>query len=328
MKAIVVTKFGGPEELILTDVPLPEINDDQVLIRVAATSVNFADVQTRKGLYHAAGNPPLIPGLDVAGHVEKVGRNVTKFKVGQRVIALPKTGSYAEFVVVDENLVYPLPDSIDMITAAACPVVTFTSYKLLVDVGRLQAGESVLIHAASGGIGTTCVQLARLLQASTVIGTIGNAEKQPNVIKAGADAVIVTSKQDFVAEVMESTMGKGVDLVLDSIAGSTTRKNLECLARYGRLVVFGNASGEAGVVETTDLHASCRSVLGFSLGTTRNYRPEMLQETAEKVLDLISRDLLKIMVGHTFPLAEAKTAHELMESRQHTGKIVLTVDQA
>jgi NADPH2:quinone reductase len=326
MKAIVVDKFGGPQELQLRHVPIPEINDDQLLIKVAATSVNYADIQTRKGLYHAAGKPPLTPGLDVAGTIEQIGANVTRFIIGQRVIAFPKHGSYAEYVVADENLTYLLPDTIDWISAAACPVVAFTSYKLLADVGRLQAGESVLIHAASGGIGTTCVQLAKLMNASMVIGTVGSEKKSSIVTGMGANAVIVTGQQDFAAEVMKLTNENGVDVVLDSIAGAVTRKSLDCLARYGRLVNFGNAGGEPGVVETRDLHASCRAVLGFSLGTTRNYRPELLQVTAEKVLDLISRGLLNIMVGQTFPLEEAMKAHELIESRQHTGKIVLTVD--
>jgi NADPH2:quinone reductase len=326
MKAIVVEAFGGPEVLQLKDIRPPEIDDEQVLIKVEATSVNFADVQTRKGLYHAAGKPPLIPGLDVAGTIEKIGGKITRFKTGQRVIAFPKHGSYAEYVAADENLVYALPDSIDWITAAACPVVTFTSYKLLVDVGRLQPGESVLIHAASGGIGTMSIQLAKLLGASKVIGTVGSAHKMSIVTEAGADAVIVTEQHDFVSEVLDMTEGKGVDLVLDSIAGQVTRKSLDCLARYGRLVNFGNASGEVGVVETRDLHASCRAVLGFSLGTTRNYRPDLLRDTAEKVLELIASNQLKVMVGHTFPLGEAEKAHELIESRQHTGKIVLRVN--
>lgn len=325
MKAIVVEEFGGSEVLNLREIQPPEIGDDQVLIKVAATSVNFADVQTRRGLYHAAGKPPLIPGLDAAGTIVEIGSKVTRFKPGQRVIAFPKGGSYAEYVAAVENLTFPLPDAIDWITAAACPVVTFTSFKLLVDVGRLQAGETVLIHAASGGIGTTSIQLAKLLGASLVIGTVGSESKRSIVTAAGADAVIVTDQEDFAAETLKLTDGRGVDLVLDSIAGTVTRKSMECLARYGRLVNFGNASGETGVVETKDLHASCRAVLGFSLGTTRNYRPDLLQDTAQKVLELITSEQLKIMVRHTFPLAEARLAHELMESRRHTGKIVLTV---
>lgn len=324
MKSIIISEFGGPEVLEMQEVDTPVISENQVLIRVAATSVNYADVLTRRGLYHAAGKPPIIPGMDVAGIVDRVGSDVTKFTVGQRVIALPKGGSYAEYVAVDENLTYALPDNVDMIQAAACPLVAFTAYKLLADVGRLQPGESVLIHAASGGVGTAAIQLAKLLGARLVIGTVGSARKVPAALEAGADHVLLID-EDFPGEVNRITNGRGVDIVLDSIAGSVTQRSLACLAMYGRLVIFGSASGEVGQVATNELHASCRAVLGFSLGTTRNYRPELLQETAAKVLSYLSDGSLKLKVGKTFRLEEAAAAHALMESRMHTGKIVLLV---
>jgi len=222
--------------LKMQEVQVPVVKENQVLIRVFATSVNFADIMSRQGFYHAAGKPPLIPGLDVAGTIEQVGDKVTKLKVGQRVMAFPKNGGYAEFVVTDENLTFVLPENIDLISAAASPLVAFTSYKLLADVGRLQPGESVLIHAASGGIGTTAIQLAKLLGAGLVIGTVGNERKQSVVLEAGADVVICNDKQDFVSEVNRLTNNKGVDLILDSIAGSVTKRSLECLAMYGRLL--------------------------------------------------------------------------------------------
>ena len=326
MKAIVIREFGGPEVLQLQEMEIPAISENQVLIKVAATSVNYADVLSRRGLYHAAGKPPLVPGLDVAGVIEKVGAAVTKFEAGQRVIAFPKKGSYAEFVAVDEDLAFILPDNVDFITAAACPVVTFTAYKLLADVGRLQAGESVLIHAASGGVGTTAIQLAKILGAGLVIGTVGSARKAPAALEAGADHVLLLD-ESFDGEVNRLTEGRGVDLILDSIAGTVTKRSLACLAMYGRLVIFGSASGEAGQIETTELHASCRSVLGFSLGTTRNHHPELLKDTAEKVMTYLSDGSLKIKVGKTFRLEEAAEAHAFMESRQQTGKIVLLVNQ-
>ncbi len=221
---------------------------------------------------------------------------------------------------------YILPDNVDFITAAASPVVAVTAYKLLADVGRLQPGESVLIHAASGGVGTTAIQLAKILGAGLVIGTVGSAGKKSAALEAGADHVLLLD-EDFAVEVNRITDGRGVDLILDSIAGTVTKRSLSCLAMYGRLVIFGSASGEAGQIETTELHASCRSVLGFSLGTTRNHRPELLTEAAEKVLTYLSDGSLKIKVGSTFNLAQAAQAHALMESRQQTGKIVLLVNQ-
>ncbi len=177
MKAIIVTSFGGPEVMKYTDVDMPVISENQVLIRVVATSINFADIKSR---YGKKGNKvlPFIPGIDVAGIVERVGSHVKNINPGQRVIAFPQNGSYAEYVVSNENLTFVLPDEVDFQTAAACPIVSFTSYNLLANVAKLQQGESVLIHAAAGGIGTTAIQLAKLLGAGKVIGTVGSEAKK------------------------------------------------------------------------------------------------------------------------------------------------------
>lgn len=177
MKAIVVTSFGGPEVMKYTDFDIPAISEDQVLIRVVATSVNFADIKSR---YGKKGNKalPFILGIDATGIVERVGSHVKNIHPGQRVIAFPQNGSYAEYVVANENLTFVLPHEVDFQTAAACPIVSFTSYNLLANVARLQQGESVLIHAAAGGIGTTAIQLAKLLEAGTVIGTVGSEAKK------------------------------------------------------------------------------------------------------------------------------------------------------
>ncbi|MED3933401.1 quinone oxidoreductase [Priestia megaterium] len=327
MKAIVINEFGGPEVLKYVNIDIPSINPGQVLIRVEATSVNFADIQTRQGKYHAAGKPPIIPGLDAAGIIEAVGSNVQSLKVGQRVIAFPKTGSYAEYIVADENLTFVLPDNVDFHTAAASPIVSFTAHKLLADVGRVQPGETVLIHAAAGGIGTTAIQLAKILGASRVIGTVGNEKKIATALEAGADHVICYEKEDFAKKVNELTNGQGADVILDSISGKVSQKSLDCLAMYGRLVNFGNASGDVGQFVTKDLHASCRAVLGFSLGTTRNNRPELLRGTADRIMDYLAEGLLDIKVGKRFSIEEAAEAHRLVESRQSTGKVLLKINK-
>ncbi|WP_369899910.1 zinc-binding alcohol dehydrogenase family protein [Bacillus manliponensis] len=326
MKAIVVTAFGGPEVMVYTDVPMPKIETHQVLIRVVATSVNFADIKSR---YGKKGNMklPYIPGIDVTGVVEQVGSAVTHIQVGQRVIAFPSGGSYAEYVAADEHLTFVLPGEIDFITAAACPIVSFTSYNLLANVARLQHGETVLIHASAGGVGTTAIQLARLLGASKIIGTVGSEEKKQIALEAGADDVICYKDEDFVTRVNELTNGKGADVILDSIAGAVSKKSLECLAFYGRLVHFGNASGTVGTFQTKDLHASCRSVLGFSFGTTRKKRPHLLRHTAEQVFHYLQSGALQIKVGKRFSLQDAGKAHEWVESRQSVGKVILDVEQ-
>ncbi|KZZ86186.1 quinone oxidoreductase family protein [Bacillus sp. SJS] len=323
MKAIIVEEFGSTDHMKYIEWETPEPASHEVLIQVEKTSVNFADIKGRYGKKGA--KTPYIPGLDLAGTVVGTGEGVTKFHPGQRVIAFPSSGSYAEFAVADEQLTFAIPESMDWSTAAGFPVVSFTSYQLLADVGRLQAGETVLIHAAAGGIGTTAIKLAKRLGASQVIGTVSRAEKIKAAYQAGADHVICMESEDFAPVVTEYTGGLGADVILDSISGEVSEKSLSCLAPYGRLVHFGNAGGEAGHFKTSDLHASCRSVLGFSFGTTRKKRPHLLQNTASKVFSLFEEGVLPIEIGNRFPLEQAAAAHDLIESRMSTGKVLLDV---
>lgn len=327
MKAVVVTDYGTPEVMRYMTVDNPSLKSNQVLVRVVATSVNFADIKARYGNKSGDNTPPFIPGLDVAGVIEEIGDSVEHLKVGQRVIAFPHNGSYAEYAIADELLTFVIPDNLEFDVAAASPIVSFLSYTLLADVARLIQGETVLIHSASGGVGTTATQLAKILGAGLVIGTVGNHSKAQTALEAGCDHVISYDSVDFATKINEITAGRGVDIVLDSVAGSITEQSFQCLAKYGRLVQFGNSSGQIGHIQTKDLHSSCRSVLGFSLGTTRKERPHLLTNTANQVLGYLSEEKLKIKIGHRFTLAEASEAHELVESRKSVGKILLTVGE-
>lgn len=326
VKAIVVTAFGKPEVLKYVDVDIPTINSNQVLIRVEKTSVNFADIKTRYGKKEQ-GKFPFIPGLDAAGVIESVGSEVEQFKVGQRVAAFPSGGSYAEYIVANESLTFALPDSVGFDIAAACPTVSFLSYKLLADIARIEKGEAVLVHSAAGGVGTTAIQIAKILGAGKIIGTVGNDKKASFALNAGADHVICYEDGNFAEKVNELTDGKGVNIILDSIAGKVSEQSLNCLAPYGRLVHFGNSSGEVGNFKTNELHSSCRSILGFSLGTTRKQRPEILKDTAKQVFRYIEEGKLNIKIGHHFQLEDAASAHRLLESRQSVGKILLDVKE-
>lgn len=317
-----MTEFGKPEVMKYIDREIPTVSPTQVLIKVEKTSVNYADVKSRYG-NKGGGKFPFVPGLDAAGVIVEVGSAVQHLTSGHRVIAFPAYGSYSEYVVAEETLTYEIPNSIDFDTAAACPTVSFLSYKLLADVARIEPGESILIHSAAGGVGTTAIQLAKLLGVGKVIGTVSNENKSSTALHAGADHIICYTNENFSEKVNELTDGKGVNIVLDSIAGSITQDSLSCLAEYGRLVQFGNSSGAAGTIKTSDLHASCRSVLGFSLGTTRKNRPDTLAYTATQVLQYIAEGKLTFDIGHRFPLEDAASAHRLIESRQSTGKILL-----
>jgi NADPH2:quinone reductase len=325
MKAVIVDKFGSAENMKYVDVEMPSINSNQILIRVKTTSVNFADIKARYG-NKGQGKLPFILGLEASGVIEKVGDKVKSFYIGQRVLAFPHHGSYAEYVVADENLTFAIPDSINFDTAGACGIVSFLSYKLLADIAKLQKGENVLIHSASGGVGTTAIQIAKALGAKNIIGTVGNEKKIHMALSAGADHTICYEQVNFAEKVNELTDGKGVNVILDSIAGDITEQSLKCLANFGRLVIFGNSSGKYGQVQTNDLHASCLSVLGFSLGTTRKERPEILKETAIEVFRLLENGQLDIKISERFPLKDASLAHQLVESRNSTGKVLLYVE--
>ncbi|MEN2768438.1 quinone oxidoreductase family protein [Ornithinibacillus xuwenensis] len=324
MKKIVITRFGGPEVLKVIEEKIPLVKGNEVLIKVEKTSVNYADIKKRTGR-KGKSSFPMELGLDAAGTIVEIGDSVKNLYIGQRVIAFPKYGSYAEFVVANDTLSFPLPDDISFETAAACPTVSFLSLKLLTDVARFQKDETILVHAAAGGVGTTAIQLAKLMGAKTIIGTVSHKSKFQTVIEAGASHVMLYN--NFADNVNSITNGRGVNVILDAVAGKITEQSINCLAKFGRLVQFGNASGEIGFFNTEQLHTSCRSILGFSLGTTRNERPDLLADASLRIMDYLKENKLQIMVGAEFPLEEAYKAHELIESRRSIGKILLDVSK-
>lgn len=321
-----LTAFGGPEVLRELSLDPPICGEREVLIRVEDVSVNYADLQTRRGAYHAGGNRfPVIPGLDAAGTVVEAGPGVKCLRAGQRVIAFPHTGTYAEYVTADEALAFPVPDDLPWEQAAACPLVCFTAHMLLHRVARLERGETLLLHAASGGVGAAAIQLAREAGAGKIIGTVGSRRKVQAALDAGADEVLCLEAGGFSEKVLERTGGRGADVILDSLGGRYTAEGMTCLAPYGRMAVFGNASGAYSGVDTGLLHASCRALLGFSIGSTRRMHPEWFAETAGSVLESLRAGRLRIPVSARFPLEEAAGAHALLERREITGKVLLTV---
>ncbi|MBD8497229.1 quinone oxidoreductase family protein [Paenibacillus arenosi] len=325
MKAVVVEQYGSTEHMKYVDMDLPSFHSKQVLVRVRRTCVNFADIKARHG-NKGKGTLPFIPGLEAMGVVEQVGTEVTSVRVGQRVIAFPYNGSYAQFIVADENLTFAVSDDIDDDVAGACGIVSLLSYKLLAEIARIKVGESVLIHSAAGGVGTTAIQVARALGAANIIGTVGSVHKIEAAKSAGADHVLHNESEDYIEQVKQLTAGRGVDIILDSVGGEVTERSVEYLAPYGRLIVFGNSCGEYGKLNTKDFHASCRSVLGYSFGTTRKERPESLREAAAQIFLLFEQGRLDINIGSRFSLQDAALAHELVESRNSTGKVLLVVE--
>ncbi|WP_240377611.1 quinone oxidoreductase family protein [Bacillus piscicola] len=323
MKAIVVEKTGAPTELVYKEVEQPVINENQVLIKVKAASVNYADVKMRSGTYPGKLSLPFTPGLDCSGIVVKTGANVTHLQEGQHVIAFPAGGSYAEFAVADERMTFAIPDAVDFKNAAAFPIAAFVSYELLFRAARIQPEEFLLIHAAGGGIGTTVIQMAKNAGCKRIIAVSGNEEKTQIAKEMGADWVINHQDKDFEREAAAITGGQGVDVILDSIGGEFFHKNMQILASFGRLIYFGNASQETAKVDISELYPSGRTITGYSFGKVRKERPEMVKEIANKVIPMLAEERININISKVYPMSDADKAHEWVESRKSTGKLIL-----
>ncbi|MGD6834855.1 quinone oxidoreductase family protein [Sutcliffiella halmapala] len=321
MKAVIQNEFGDVNVLLYTEVELPKMSENEILIKTEYTSVNYADVKKRKG-NKGRSNFPVILGLDVAGTIEEVSGNST-FSKGDRVIAFPKDGSYAEYVVANEQLVFKIPDSLSFKQAATVPTVSILAYILIYEIGQVKKTDTIVIHSAAGGAGSMLVQLAKLAGVNKIIATVGNLNKENYVKDLGAD--IVCTYESFAKEVLKQTNNLGANIIFDSVAGEVTSMSLECLALYGTLVQFGNSSGKPGNFKTSDVHSSCRNIKGFSLGTTRKHDPARLADIAEKVLELFATKKITLPIAHVFNLVDVAQAHKLIESRNYEGKILVRI---
>ncbi|MEV3857539.1 zinc-binding dehydrogenase [Streptomyces sp. NPDC050095] len=320
MRAVRFGEYGGPEVLATVDVEVPEPGPGQVAIDVAYVGVNFADLKARSEGYRVTALP-FVPGLEVSGRIRALGAGVEGFAVGQEVAALTEGGAYAEVVVADAVTVFPLPAGLTLRTAATLPTVLPTAYALLHSVGRLQAGESVLVQGAAGGVGTVAGQLARAAGAGRVIGVVSSAAKAEYARKYGYDDVVLTD--GFGSAVRELTGGRGVDLALDPVGGEVLRETLGALTVFGRLVSFGNASSApAWQVGQPELYPTALSVGGFSILTLARTAPRELRALAERAFAVPG---IELPVTGEFALSDAAEAHRAIESRTSTGKLLLRV---
>jgi NADPH2:quinone reductase len=325
MRAIEIKQPGGPEVLVPTRRPLPKPGPDEVVIKVAAAGVNRPDVLQRQGGYNPPPGASDLPGLEVAGEIVAVGPDTKRWKVGDRVVALVAGGGYAEYCVAPGPQCLPVPGSLDLVHAAAIPETFFTVWTNVFERGRLQAGETVLIHGGSSGIGTTAIQLAKAFGA-TVYATAGTAEKCAACEKLGAAKAVNYRNEDFVAAVQQATGGTGVHVILDMVGGEYVQRNMTALRTDGRLVQIAFLKGSKTEV---DLNPLMRKRLTFTGSTLR---PRSIAEKGaiaaalrEKVWPLLDAGTVKPVIHATFPLAQAAAAHRLMEADTHIGKIVLTV---
>ena len=323
MKAIRINETGGPEVMHLEEIEAPTPKEGEVLVKVAAAGINFADLAQRQGAYLTRTRTPMTPGFEFAGTVAACGPGVSFPAEGTRVVAFGD-GGYAEYALARINTAIPIPPDLDFAHAAAFPVQGITAYQLLRESGRLQAGESVLVHAAAGGVGTLAVQLAKLMGAGTVIGTASNADKLQLARRLGADVTINYTEENWVEQVKGATDGQGADIILEMVGGTIAQQSLQCLAPYGRLVVYGAAGGEIVQFSGIQLMYKNQSIIGYWL-TSRLQQADRLALAAMEVMQYLVTGKLEIIVGQTFPLAEATEAHRAIAERRTMGKVVLLV---
>ncbi|HEV8330236.1 MAG TPA: NAD(P)H-quinone oxidoreductase [Steroidobacteraceae bacterium] len=325
MKVIEVPQPGGPEALVLGERPVPQPAPGEVLIEVAAAGLNRADILQRRGFYPSPPGAPSYPGLEVAGTIAGLGANVTQFKVGDAVCALLQGGGYAEFCSVDAGQVLPIPGSLDKVEAASLPEAMFTVWSNVFGFGRLQPGETLLVHGGSSGIGVAAIQLAVAL-GHTVFATAGSADKCRFCESLGARRAIDYKSEDFVVEIGKATDGRGVDVVFDMVGGSYVPRNLQVLATEGRLVMIATQGGAKGEIDVLRIMQQRLVITGSTLRPRPvEFKRAIRDQLLAKVWPLIAAGRIRPIVDSVFALAQAPQAHARMESGEHIGKIILAL---
>jgi NADPH2:quinone reductase len=320
MKAIRVCETGGSEKLKYEELPVPSPSPGEALVKIYSIGLNFIDVYFRTGLYKS--DLPFTPGMEAAGIVESVGEGVTGLKTGDRVAYAGVIGAYAEYSLVKASRLVPLPPGIDFNSAAALMLQGLTAHYLTHSTFPLKRGETLLVHAAAGGVGLLLIQIAKKIGAR-IIGTVSTKEKAALARDAGADHIILYTQDDFEQEARRLTGGTGVDVVYDSVGKTTFEKSLNCLRRRGMMVLFGQSSGPVSPMEPGMLNVKGSLYLtrpGLAHYTAT--REELLWRAGE-LFQWISEKKLNIRIDRTYPLKEAAQAHEALESRQTAGKVLL-----
>jgi putative PIG3 family NAD(P)H quinone oxidoreductase len=325
MTAIAIRAPGGPQMLVPERRPLPRLADGEVLVKVKAAGVNRPDVMQRQGLYPPPAGATDIPGLEIAGEVVALGPGATRWKLGDEVMALVVGGGYAEYCPAHESHALPLPRGLTPTEAAAIPETFFTVWHNAFERGRLRAGETLLIHGGSSGIGTAAIQLAKAFGAR-VVTTAGSEEKCDACRRLGADVAVNYKAQDFVAATKAATDGKGADVVLDMVGGDYIERNYEAAAVEGRIVQIAVQSSAKAAVDFRRIMLKRLTHTGSTLrARSVPDKGAIARGVEQHVLPLIAAGKMRPVIDSTFPLAQASAAHARMETSAHIGKIVLVV---
>ncbi len=323
MRAVVAREWCEPRGLVMDDVPLPEPGEGQVRVKVRSAALNFPDILLIAGKYQVKPPLPFSPGLEVAGTVDAVGKGVTAFAPGRRVLAVIGVGGFAEYAVAPAAEVQPIPDAMSDDEAAALPLVYQTSYFGLVVRGGLREKETVLVHSAAGGVGLAAVQIARALGAGKIIGTVGSDHKRGVVRDNGADVAVNYRTEDFVEVVKRETNGRGADIVYDPVGGEVGQRSTKCIAPEGRLLIIGFTSGAFSNFVSNHILIKNYSVVGVHWGLYRQFRPAEIDRAWKALWELYAAGRIKPLVGARYPMTQAAEAMEALASREAVGKIVL-----
>ncbi|MFD3676165.1 NAD(P)H-quinone oxidoreductase [Streptomyces sp. NPDC058613] len=324
MHAITIEQPGGPEALVWTDVPDPVAGEGEVLVEVAASAVNRADILQRQGFYDPPPGASRYPGLECSGRISAIGPGVSGWSVGDEVCALLAGGGYAEKVAVPAGQLLPVPAGMDLVTAAALPEVVATVWSNVFMVAGLRPGETLLVHGGSSGIGTMAIQLAKSVGARVAV-TAGGPEKLARCAELGADILIDYREQDFVEEMRTATDGAGADVILDIMGAKYLTRNLDALAVNGRLAIIGLQGGAKAELNLGALLAKRAAITATSLRTRPlEEKAAIIAAVREHVWPLVAAGRVRPVVHETFPMAQAAAAHRVLESSSHVGKLLLT----
>ena len=321
MKALLCTELGDPELLNVSEVDIPNLGDDEVLVKVEAAGVNFPDALLVQGKYQIVIDPPFIPGNEICGVVESAGSNVS-IPTGTKVIGLPPIGGFAEYVSINKNLIIPVNSDFDVLSGASLPINYGTSYYALKRRAKAVSGETVLILGASGGIGTASIQLSKIMGLNTICA-VGSEEKEAYVRKLGADEVIRYDKEDLKESAKSLTNGNGVDIVIDPVGGDATEQALRATAFNGRLLVIGFANGQIPKISLNLTLVKGVSIVGVWWGRWTNTSPKETAEDFEELVGFVNSNQLEIEPKNIYTLEEASKALSNFLQRKNVGKTVI-----
>jgi len=323
MKAVKIDRFGGPEVMQIADLPVPEPHSGQVRVKVEAAGLNYADLMIRKGYYLERMPLPYVLGREFCGTIDRSGIGANGFRPGQRVVGIVKGGAMAEYLISDTTGLMPCPEGLTPEEGAAMLIQGVTAIHLIDDFGRVKPGDTVLVHAGAGGVGSLAIQIAKA-RGATVIGTASTEDKCRFIGELGAKAINYL-QGDWVADLRAMTDGRGADVILESIGGDVFRRSFTAaLADFGHLIVYGLSGGRLEKLHNREILGSNRTVSGYYLGSYFPNYVDRVVTASRRLVDMLNAGRVRIVIGKRFPLDEAPLAFDYMEQRKNIGKVIIT----